>query len=376
MKSIIATIVGLLLVAGLLGGVKGAQIGALIAAAEQGGPPPDSVTTAVAGQSEWRRVLSAVGTTVPVQGVTIAPEVPGVVTRIAFESGQDVRAGQVLLRMDTSVEQAELASAEAEARLTQRTYERAEALRQRSVTAQSELDQAESLAKQAEARVSALKATIAKKTVRAPFAGRLGIRQVNLGQFVAVGTPVVSLQSLGRLYVDFSLPQRQLSQLAGGQDVSIRTDAYPGRTWAGQVDTLDASIDPSTRNLRVRGIIDNDGRVLRPGMFVDVEITLPSVRQVVTVPATSIIYAPYSDSAFVVEEPDGVKEPAGSMKVVKQVFVRLGERRGDLVEVVDGIEAGQEVVSTGAFKLRNGASVVVNNDLAPQPELDPDPKDS
>jgi membrane fusion protein (multidrug efflux system) len=356
----------------VLGGIKGAQIGALIASADTAGPPPETVTAAPAAGDVWASSLRAVGTVVAVRGITVVPEVPGMVSRIAFASGQDVRKGQILVQLDASVEQAELASAKAELKLAEVTLERVQALRQDDVNSPAELDQAQATAMKARARVQALEATIAKKTVRAPFAGSLGIRAIDPGQFLNTGTPIVSLQALDELYVDFSLPQRELARVRPGEKIEVRADAYGDMTWTGVIDTVEPSVDEATRNVRLRALVDNPGRKLRPGMFVDLRVELPDAHDVVVVPATSIIYAPYGDSAYVVEE----RESEDGGLVARQVFVRLGDRRGDLVEVRDGLEKGQMVVTTGGFKLRNGAAVVINNELAPKAEIDPDPEDS
>lgn len=375
MKKWVATIFGLLVVVGTLGAIKGAQIGALIASAETAAPPPESVSAAPAGVDTWSSKLHAVGSVVAVRGVTVTPEVPGLVSRIAFESGEDVRAGQVLLTMDTAVERAELDSAEAEAKLAAVTLERVQGLRKDEVNSPAELDQAQAAALQTAARVQALRATIGKKAVRAPFAGRLGIRQVDPGQYVGVGTPIVSLQALDELYIDFSLPQRELARLAGGQAIRVTTDAYPDQVWGGAIQTIEASVDASTRNVRVRGLVTNPERRLRPGMFVDVDVQLPDVREVVTIPSTAVIYAPYGDSTFILDDPPA-GEGAADTKLARQVFIRTGERRGDLVEITEGVSEGELVVTSGGFKLRNGASVVVNNELAPDAQIDPDPEDS
>jgi len=378
MKKLVATVFGLLVVVGVLGGIKGAQIGALIASAEDAGPPPETVTAAPATTDTWTSSLDAVGTAVAVRGVDVTSEVPGMVRRIAFRSGQDVRAGQLLVQLDTAVESAELASADAEAHLAKTTLKRVRGLRRDDVNSPAELDQAEAAAMQAAARVRALKATIAKKSIRAPFSGRVGIREIDPGQYLSVGTRIVTLQAFDELYVDFSLPQRELSKLDVGREVSVRTDAFGPRLWEGAIETIDPNIDEATRNIRVRARVENDDLRLRPGMFVEVQVRLSDQRDVVVVPVTAIVYASYGDSIYILEKPskDEVGEESSGTEIARQVFVRLGERRGDLVEVREGVTPGQRVVTTGGFKLRNGASVVVDNELSPEPEIDPDPEDS
>ncbi|MGF1508167.1 MAG: efflux RND transporter periplasmic adaptor subunit [Myxococcota bacterium] len=373
-KKIVVTVVGLLVVTALLGGTKAMQIVALIEAAENGGPPPQAVSTAVAQAEEWEKTVGAVGTLVAVQGVTVSTEVPGTVETIGFESGDDVKKGSMLLRLDISVEEAQRASAVAERKLADTELERAKGLRAKGVNSLSEYDEAELRFLQAEAALQNIEATIARKVIRAPFSGRLGTRQVNLGEFLDPGSPVVSLTSLDPLYVDFTIPQRDIGLVDEKQELRISIDAFPGEAWTGVVDSIDPVVDASTRNLRIRGIVKNEGKRLRPGLFVDVRVLLPSSQPVVAIPATSVLYAPYGNSVFVVEEVED--EEKGVRTVARQVFVRLGPRRGDLVAVASGIEAGQTVVSSGAFKLRNGAPVIVNNELAPDAKIAPKPEDS
>ncbi|MEM1025954.1 MAG: efflux RND transporter periplasmic adaptor subunit [Myxococcota bacterium] len=373
-KKFVVAVLGLVVVVGLLGGIKALQIVQLIQAAENAILPPSSVTTATAETQSWRSTLKAVGTTVPVQGVTLMAEVPGTLKVLGFESGKEVKKGEVLVRLDISVEQAQLASAEAELKLAKLELDRAAGLRAQKVNSAAELDAAEARYAQAEAAKANIMAVINKKTIRAPFAGRLGTRQVNLGQFLNAGTPIVVLQSLDPLYVDFSLPQRQLARIGEGQDVAIRTDAFPEASWTGVLDSIDPEVDPSTRNVRLRALVDNEDKQLRPGMFVDVDLLLSESLKVVTIPATSVMYAPYGNSVYVVEKEEG--EVNQGQLVAKQIFVRLGQRRGDLIAVDSGLEAGQTIVTTGAFKLRNGAPVVVNNELAPDARTDPKPEDT
>jgi membrane fusion protein (multidrug efflux system) len=373
-KSIVATAFVLVLVAGGLGGVKALQIVALIQAAENGGPPPEAVSTAVAQAAEWDSTLAAVGTTVAVQGVMVSTEVPGTVRSIGFSSGDRVKKGSVLVQLDASVEQAQLAAARAEKKLADLELRRARGLREKGVNAPSDLDQAEARAQQASADVENIEATMAKKVIRAAFSGRLGTRQVNLGEFLNAGSSIVSLTALDPMYVDFTIPQRELSQVSEKQPLRVVTDAFPERVWEGRIDSIDPRIEANTRSVRVRGIVDNPDEKLRPGLFADVQVVLPGTRQVVTIPATAVMYAPYGNSVFVVEEVQD--EERGQRSVANQVFVRLGERRGDLVAVLSGVTAGQVVVSAGAFKLRNGSEVVVNNELAPDAKLEPKPEDS
>ncbi len=367
----IVVVVGLFAVFAILAGVKAGQIVTMVRAGESFVPPPQAVTSAKVETAEWEATRSAVGTLVAVEGVTIAAEVPGRVREIAFQSGATVRRGEVLVRLDTSAEEAQLAAAVADAELARSTLERARTLRRGEVNAQADLDAADAHAKQAAATVANLEAIIAKKTVRAPFDGRISIRQVSRGQILAPGTPIASLQTVNPIYADFWLPQQALRKLAPGERVRLRTDTFPDAAWEGQVTTVNPEVDPATRNVRVRATLANaDGR-LRPGMFGTVEVVSAEKRRVLAIPATAVLYAPYGDSVFAIEErKDAAGRPAA---VARQKFVRLGERRGDLVEVVSGLEAGETVVGSGAFKVRNGISVAVNDALAPKAQLAPKP---
>ncbi len=370
-KQRILVAVGLVAVVAILAGVKVGQIVTMVRAGESFVPPPESVTSAKVESAEWEAVRTAVGTLVAVQGVTLGAEVTGRVSGIDFESGASVKRGAVLVRLDTSAEEAQLAAAVADAQLARSTLERARKLRQGEANAQADLDAAEARAKQAEATVANLRAIIAKKTIRAPFDGRISIRQVDLGQIVSPGTPIASLQAVNPIHADFWLPQQALRDLEPGERVRLQTDTFPNAAWEGEVTTVNPEVDPATRNVRVRATFRNDDGRLRPGMFSSVEVLSSEKRRVLTIPATAVLYAPYGDSVFAIEEQKG---PAGKpVAVARQKFVRLGERRGDLVEVVSGLEADETVVSSGGFKLRNGTAVAVNDALAPKTQLAPKP---
>ena len=374
-KKVVLTVSALLLVLGVLGGIKGMQIAALIASGESFLLPPASVATASVREESWRPQLTAVGSVHAAQGVMVSPEVSGTVRTIAFESGAVVRKGALLVRLDTSAEQARLSASEARSRLAEVTLGRARALRASASNTQSDLDAATANAEQAAAEVQDIRAAIGKKTIRAPFSGRLGIREVDVGEYVGPGTPIVSLQSFDPIHVDFWMPQRNLAVLESGLEVSVSTDAFPEADLRGAIETISPEVDPTTRNVRVRAVFGNPDGVLRPGMFADVTVLLPERQPVVTVPATSVVHAPYGDSVFVLSTatPEGYEDPVRS---AEQRFVRLGERRGDLVAVSDGVRPGETVVSSGAFKLRNGMPVTVNNDMAIEAALAPEPKDS
>lgn len=374
-KKIIFTLVGLLLVAGGLAGVKFLQIKTMIAAGSAYVPPPETVTTSDVRRETWQPSLNAIGSVIAVQGVTLRAEGAGVVRRIAFESGATVREGQVLVELDTEVEQAQLRSATANAELVRTNLNRTRDLRNRNMISQAELDTAEAQVKQAEAQLDNFRAVIAKKTLKAPFTGRTGLRQINLGQFLNTGDLVVSLQSLDPVYVDFALPQQRLAQLKTGLTVQVATDAAPGQTFTGELSAIHPEVEPTTRNIRLRATLANPQGLLRPGMFVTASAQLPNTETVLVIPATAVLYAPYGDSVFVVEEKKDEKTGTTS-KVLNQRFVRLGRTQGDFVVVTSGLEAGQTLVTTGVFKLRNGMHVVVDNKLSPDFQLAPKPANS
>ena len=372
-KQRIVVIVGLLAVTGILVGVKAGQIVTMVRAGEAFVPPAEAVTSAQVEAAEWEQATAAIGSLVAVRGVDLAAELTGTVRGISFESGTLVKRGSVLVKLDTSAEEAQLAAAVAEASLARLNLERARRLRQGEANAQADLDAAEARAAQADATVASLRAVIAKKTIRAPFDGRIAIRKVELGQVLAPGTPIASLQSVSPIHADFWLPQQALSELEVGQRVHLHTDTFADATWDGEITTVNPEVDPATRNVRVRATFPNDDGRLRPGMFVKVDVLSSEKRSVLTIPATAVIYAPYGDSVFAIEEK---KDEAGkTATIARQKFVRTGEHRGDIVAVVSGLSAGETVVSSGAFKLRNGSAVAVNNALAPDARLAPKPTD-
>ncbi len=361
-------------VVGVLGGIKGLQINRMIAHSKQFVPPPEVVTTAAAAYQSWESVLPAVGSLEAVQGITVTAELSGKVVQIDFIPGGRVKAGDLLVKQDTSSEEAQLRSAEAAATLARLNMERFGKLLAERTIAQSQFDNAEAAFKQAAAQADAIRASIAKKTLRAPFAGRLGIRLVNLGQVVNAGDPIVSLQALDPIFVNFSLPQQQLPQLRAGLAVRVTGDALPGRFIEGRVTAVNPQVDAATRNIRVQATVANPEERMRPGMYVNVAVVLPLEERVLAIPATAVLPAPYSDSVFVVEEAPG--EAGRPEAVVRQRFAQIGPKRGDFVAVLSGLAAGDTVVSTGVFKLRNGQSVTVDNRLAPEFKLNPTPEEN
>jgi len=364
----------LLAVVAVLVGVKGAQIGSMIKAGKSFVPPPEAVTTARVEPAKWQALQEASGTLVAFRGVTVGSELPGAIREVSFDSGTFVKKGAVLVKLDTSTEEAQLTSAKADENLARLNYERAVEVRKGQANTPADLDAAEARYKQAQAAVNTLKATIDKKSIHAPFDGRIAIRQVELGQVLGAGAAVASLQSVTPIYVEFSLPQQALARLKVGQPVHVHTDTFPGATWEGKVSTINTEVDVATRNVKVRATVPNDDGRLRPGMFANVEVLAPEQVDVLLIPATAAIYAPYGDSVFVIEPKKGAD--GKESLTAQQRFVRLGERRGDLVAVVTGLKAGETVVSSGAFKLRSGAAVVVRNDLAPNIQADPKPADN
>lgn len=370
-KHALLAVLALVIVVAVLAGIKVAQIKSMIAAGESFVMPPEAVTSGKVDETVWQGTTTAVGSTVAVQSVTVASEVPGTVKLINFESGVSVKQGDVLVRLDTSIEEAQLASARADAELARVNLERAKQLRAISANTPAELDAARARSAQASALVQNIAATINKKTIRAPFAGRLGIRQVELGQILSPGAPIVTLQSLDPIYAEFWLPQQALASLEPEQAVRVKSDTFADKTWDGKIHVINSEVDVQTRNVRIQAIVPNSDGQLRPGMFVNVEVISPVTRNVLVIPATSVLHAPYGDSVYVIDES---RDKAGKTQLVaRQVFVRLGERRGDLVAVDSGLTKGQTVVTTGAFKLHNGASVVLHNELAPNVQAAPVP---
>jgi membrane fusion protein (multidrug efflux system) len=356
-----------------IGSIKFFQVKAAMASQGSYQPPPETVTTAVAKQEMWDTTLSAIGTVEAVKGVTISADLPGLVQEIRFESGRHVNAGDVLVRLDSRQEIAQLAAAEAQRDLAKVDLDRSRGMLAGSVISQSAFDQAAAQFKSADARAGEIRATISRKTIRAPFSGTLGIREVNVGQYLAGGAPIVSLQSLQPAYVNFTLPQQELSRLRVGTDVQATSDAVEGSE-SGKINAIDSVVSESLRNVRVQAVFANRAGKLRPGMFVEAQLAKGNTLPVVTLPVSSISYAPFGDSVFIVED---VKGPKGSTyRGVRQQFVKLGGARGDLVAVLTGVKPGEEVVTSGVFKLRPGAAVEVNNKVQPGNNPAPKPEDS
>jgi len=372
-KKMIISIVVLMVLVAFIGGIKVLQIERMTAQARQS-PPPEIVTSAVVHKETWESLLTAVGSLQAVQGVMVTAELTGKVVNIAFRPGTMVQAGDLLVKQDTSTEEAQLRAAEAEAELAKINLERRRELLERKIISKSEYDNAETHYKQTMAQADNIRTIIAKKTIRAPFAGRLGIRLVNLGQVLNEGQAIVSLQSLAPIFVDFLLPQQELSKIRPGLTVRVTADA-PDQVIEGKITAINPQVDAATRNIRIQATVANPQEHLRPGMFVKVAVVLPTQNEVLAIPATAVLYAPYSDSVLLVEDKKN-EESGRPVKVVRQQFARLGEKRGDFVSVVSGLKEGEIVVSTGVFKYRNGQEVTVDNTLAPEFKLRPKPEDN
>jgi membrane fusion protein (multidrug efflux system) len=361
-----------------IGAVKYGQVKKSMAQYASFQPPPEAVTTVVTKKEEWPANLAAIVTVAPVHGVVISADLPGIVEKIHFDSGKTVRAGAVLVELDTRQERAQLAAAEAQQKLAGLNYERFRGLRDKGVIAEADFDRARAENSQGDARVGEIRATIARKTIRAPFSGVLGIRQINLGQYLAGGAPIVPLESLDPIYVNFSVPQQSAVHAEAGGAVRVTADLTDGaarkKEFSGKITAVDSVANEATRNVQIQATLANPEAKLKPGMFVQAELLLPTRTAVIALPASAINFAPYGDSVFVVTDLKG--QDGKSYRGVRQQIVKLGAGRGDQVAVVSGLDAGQEVVTSGVFKLRNGAAVQVNNKTQPGNNPAPKPEDS
>ena len=371
-KRIAFAIVGLLVIIGTLGGVKTLQIKDLIAAGESMVPPPTSVTAIEAQRAEWETTLRAIGTLEASQGVIITADMPGRVAALNFDGGEVVAAGDVLLEQETSQETAQLSAAESDLVLANSNLDRVSRLWRSRVVSRSEYDAARSQATMAQAQVDNITSSLDKKQISAPFDGRLGLRLVDIGQDLQQGVAIVSLQAFDPMRVNFSLPQGALSQVTEGLEVRVTTNAVPDQVFSGTITAINTEIDQATRTVRAQATLDvvaeggDSLPDLLPGMFARVEVVLTDVKPVLMVPLSSISFATFGDSVFVLESNDE------DQLVARQQFIQLGERRGDFVEITKGLEAGDVVANDGVFKLRNGAPVQVNENGS-EPSLDPQP---
>ena len=374
-RAVFIVIAALILLFLIIGGIKVLQITTLISAGKKMVPPPTTVTSAKVEQADWQPVITAIGSITPVQGATISAELAGTVSEIKFQSGTPVKKGDILLKLDASAEQAQLRSAQADADLAKADFERAQDLAGRKVISQAELDAAGSKYAQRKSAVDNMLSVISKKEIRAPFDGVAGIREVNPGQMVPVGHNLVTLQSIGQVYVDFSLPQQQLNDVKPGLEVKVTTDAIREREFDGKLTAVNSAINAATRSVPLQATFDNPDNALRAGMFARVKVLLPQKNPTLYIPATSVSYAPFGNSVFIIEKKKDEKTKKESL-VLRQQFIRTGESRGDFLAVTEGLKAGEEIVSSGVFKLRNGMDVVVDNTLAPKLQESPKPADT
>ena len=364
-----------LLVTGVLVGVKALQVRKLVEMGKSYAVPPESVSSFVTKQEKWQGTLNAIGSITAVQGVNVTTEVPGLVRDILFEPGGVVSKGDLLVRLDTSSEEAQLRAVKAQWELARLNLDRERKLREENMVSQSELDTAEATMKQTEANADNIKAIIDKKTIRAPFSGRLGIRLINVGQYLDTGKPIASLQSLTPVYAEFWLPQQDLAKLKTGMQVRLTTDAVTNRQFQGALTVINPDLDPATRSVGLQATFDNADQLLRPGMFARVEVLLPEEKDVLVIPITSVLSAPYGDSVYVIETNSAPQTSAGAL-VVRQQIIRTGATRGDFLSVEAGLKPGERIASSGVFKLRNKMSVVENNEMSPKSAEAPKPPDS
>jgi membrane fusion protein (multidrug efflux system) len=372
-KKVVKAILAVFALFVILAVIKGLQIFTMVSAKPP--MPLETVTSAVVKEEDWAPLLSAVGSISPVQGAMISTELPGTVAQIGFESGATVKKGDLLLHLDTSAEEAQLRSADADTDLARTDLARAHDLAARKVISKAELDAAESKFKQKTAMTENMRAMIAKKTITAPFDGAAGIRQVNVGQMVNAGQQIVPLQSLDPLFADFALPQQHFAQLSPSLEVRVTTDAVPGHVFIGRLTAVNTMVDVATRNVTLQATLENPEHLLRPGMFAKIDVVLPEKHRALVIPGSAISYAPFGDSVFVIEKKKDPKT-GKELQTLRQQFIRVGEGRGDLVSVTTGLKSGEVVVGTGVFKLRNGMAVTINNELAPKPQVAPTPTDS
>jgi len=375
LKKILFATVAVCLLVGAITFTKLGQFTAMGEAAQNMVLPPETVTAMLVEDRQWEQTIIATATVTAVQGVMVSAETDGRVSQIDFVSGSLVNTSDVLIQLDTASEDAQLASAEATSALAKASLTRVRKLSKQNLTSQDALDSAEAKVKETVAQAHNVRALIAKKTIRAPFSGRLGLRLVNLGQILREGDAIVSLHTLDPIYVDFSIPQKTLLRMKPGLEVRVTVDAAPDVTFIGKILATNPDVDLATRSVRVRTKITNPDEVLRPGMFANALVVMPEKQTVLPVTATAVAYATFGDSVFVVEEQKN-EQSGETEQVLRQQFVRLGQAHGDFIDVIDGLNAGETVVTSGVFKLRSGMKVIIDNTLAPEPSLDPHPSDS
>ena len=400
-KSIIIAVAAVFVIFLILFLVKFTQIFSMVQAGKSFVPPPETVGAFTAVQQDWPNIFTAMGTVEADEGINISAEVAGKVQKILFKSGEQVKAGTVVLVQESGNETAQLSAASARLRLADANYDRMVQLRKKNTVSQNELDTALQQKESAKGDVDNLKTTLDKKVVKAPFDGRLGIRKVDLGQDLAVGTQIVSLQATNRVRVNFPVPQHWLVKMTKGLPVTVQLGDGSNNVVKGEVTAIGADINAATRNATVQSSLENAGNQFIPGMAVETRVTLSNPQKVLAVPTTAVIFAPFGDTVFVIEKDNGQADKANNEKSkddksktekanqdkdaknqasqgglkARQQFVRLGKSRGDFIEIVDGIKPGDQVVSAGAFKLTNGQSIVIGQTAQPDYKTEPKPID-
>lgn len=373
---------------GVCGAIAYTKYGQITKAMSEGAKrqqPPEAVTSIVVNENEWPFEMIAVGTLAPVRGAVLAAEEMGRVEKILFQPGANVAAGETLVQLDTRVERAQLQAAEAQLTMLTASLARQKDLREKKANTQSSLENAQAAFVTGQAEISRLKALIDRKTITAPFKGRTGVRLVNEGEVIPAGREVVALQNLEELYVNISLPQKVVSLLpgvegtaaaaTGGIKVRFTTNAFPGREFLAKIQSIDPQVDGKTRNVKLQALFANKGDLLLPGMFVTVTVAFPGIEKVIAVPESSILFAPYGDMVYKIERAEKGDRSLATASVNLQP-VKLGRRRGDLVVITAGLKPGEEIVSSGVFKLRPNTQVIVNNSVVPEMSLSPSPGDS
>jgi|TARA_B110000438_G_scaffold289451_1_gene324043 membrane fusion protein (multidrug efflux system) len=367
--SVIAAIAIIVSVALALGLTKKDQIGTIVETFS-GPMPPTAVNIGSPSEATWEVSIPAVGTVTSVEGITVSPETPGIIEKILFKAGSTVEAGDILIELNKEIEKANLAQAEASLDLAKKTLRRSEDLFKTRSIAQAELDSARSQASAAEAAVLSVQSILAQKTIKAPFAGRLGVRQISVGQYLDPGESVVVLQSVDPVFIEFSLPQRNLGRIAEGYSVRAKIDAFPDNEFTGELSAISPQVDRATRNVLIQATFENPEQLLRPGMFTRVEVIMPVKRDVVVVPIMAVHYSPTGNRIYVAEENEN------GQFVSQQTIVRLGETRGDFVEIIDGLEGDERIVVDGAFKLLDGSPIFQSERGTVEPQLEPTPENN
>ncbi len=373
-KAIFFSLLGLILIIAVLAGGKTLQIRALIDAGANNVFPPTTISSEVATEAQWETTLHAVGAMEAAQGLMITADISGRISAINFSAGSQVSAGDLLVEQETSYELTDLEVAEADKSLSSSNLNRIAKLYDQKLVSRSEYDTARAAFQSANARTESALATLSKKQIVAPFTGRLGLREVNIGQYINAGTPIVSLQAADPMFINFTLPQQHIPSLKAGYDVRVTSDATADKTFVGTISAINTEIDPDTRSVSVQATLANPDGDLLPGMFASVDVVLPQETPVLVIPITSVSYASFGDSVFVIEEKQS--EGTEPTLVARQQFVQLGRTRGDFVAVLDGLEAGQRVASAGVFKLRNGAAVALNEEIKSPLSLEPELEDN